>query len=204
MSGKALFAGGSLRNWVLAGTACVVLTSVALLLLGLSHHTPISRPGQDREQLEARRREHFLGEDGLVRDLVYVSDRAAMERLACPQDHTLTCFYRFTMLGDDIKQPTEGLVTEDDCDAVFRALVADHADKPWCIRQVRSCAAHSQNIHRTQASQEAAGEAGDSIPKGQGHGALMSLLKQGSQISAVAGQGACMASRKHTREPVAA
>ena len=142
MSGKAQFAGASLRNWVLAGTSCVILTSVALLLLGLSQHSPISRPGQNREQLEDLRREHFLGEDGLVRDLVYVSDRNAMERLACPQDHTLTCFYRFTMLGDDITQPTEGLVTEEDCDAVFRALLADHGDKPWCIRQVRTCTMH--------------------------------------------------------------
>lgn len=138
MSEKPQFAGFSLRSWVLTGTACAVLTSIALLLLGLSHHSPISEPEHDREQIESLRREQFLGEDGLVRDLVYISDRNAMERLACPQDHTLTCFYRFTMLGDDINQPMEGLVTEEDCDAVFRALVADHADRPWCIRQVRT------------------------------------------------------------------
>ena len=166
MSIKAQLTGASLRNWVLAGTTCVILVSIPLLLLGLSHHGAISKPGQDRDQLEGLRREHFLGEDGLVRDLVYVSDRNAMERLACPQDHTLTCFYRFTMLGDDIKQPTEGLVTEEDCDAVFRALVADHADRPWCIRQVRTCTARGHSIHAMiHTSKASAEEAGNSIPE---------------------------------------
>ena len=156
MSVKAHLSGASLRNCVLTGTTCAILVSIALLLLGLSHHGTISKPGQDREQLEGLRREQFLGEDGLVRDLVYVSDRNAMERLACPQDHTLTCFYRFTMLGDDIKQPTEGLVTEEDCDAVFRALVADHADRPWCIRQVRTCTVRGRNIHTIHTSEASA------------------------------------------------
>ena len=165
MSVKAQLSGASLRNWVLTGTTCTILVSIVLLLLGLSHHGAISMSGQDREQLEGLRREQFLGEDGLVRDLVYMSDRNAMERLACPQDHTFTCFYRFTMLGDDIKQPTEGLVTEEDCDAVFRALVADHADRPWCIRQVQTYFVRGHNIYTIHTSEASAEEAADSIPE---------------------------------------
>lgn len=70
------------------------------------------------------------------RNLVYISDSRAMELMACPRDHTLSCFYKFTILGEDIRHPEDGYITEEDCSAIFRPLGADHADKPWCIRQV--------------------------------------------------------------------
>ena len=122
------------RNSVIIGTICLFLTA-ALLLFLVPGKAPDSSD-EHQERVESAVRAQFTGKDGLVSNLAYITDPHAMERLACPQEHELSCFYRFKDSGDEIKQPAEGLVTLKDCDAVFRALPADHADKPWCIREV--------------------------------------------------------------------
>ncbi len=118
---------------IAVGTTCLLLAA-ALALALLTRGRPQT---DDRTFEEQAKRDQFTAEDGLIRNLVYISDPHVMDLLACPQGHTLSCFYRFTMLGDVIKRPETGYVTEEDCDAIFRALLADHADAPWCIREVR-------------------------------------------------------------------
>ena len=118
---------------IAVGTTCLLLGS-ALALALLTRKRPQTDERTFEEQEE---RDQFVADDGLVRNLVYISDPHVMDLLACPQGHRLSCFYRFTILGDVIKQPDHGYVTEEDCSAIFRALLADHADAPWCIREVR-------------------------------------------------------------------
>lgn len=118
---------------VAVGTTCLLLGAALALAL-------LTRKGPEIDERtfeEQAKRDQFVAEDGLIRNLVYISDPHVMDLLACPQGHRLSCFYRFTMLGDVIKQPKDGHVTEEDCNAIFRALLADHADAPWCIREVR-------------------------------------------------------------------
>ena len=126
------------RNSVIIGTICLFLTA-ALLLFLVPGKAPDSSD-EHQERVESAVRAQFTGKDGLVSNLANITDPHAMERLACPQEHELSCFYRFKDVGGEIKQPAEGLVSLNDCDAVFRALPADHADKPWCIREVSTAA----------------------------------------------------------------